>query len=62
MITRAGTEIWMECDECHLRWFIGFEPMSKESVVSQAKTDGWTLGKRVLCECCSKKAENASDE
>ena len=47
-----GSETWCECDICHLTLFAGFSANSSEVKQSFTK-DGWTIGKRVLCDVCS---------
>ena len=52
MVYTEKTETWCECDNCHFTMFAGFNA-TKADVVSSFKRDGWTFGRKVLCDSCS---------
>lgn len=53
MIYTENTETWCECDNCHFIMFAGFDALVAEVKPSFAK-HGWTFGRQVLCDSCSK--------
>ena len=52
-VYQKGAETWCECDNCHLTLFAGFDTTANE-IKRGFSRDGWTIGKRVLCDVCAK--------
>ena len=53
MVYTENTETWCQCDNCTLTMFAGFNAQSAD-VKHSFEAQGWTFGKRVLCDLCSK--------
>lgn len=53
MPVRVESQTVIECDTC-LSQFI--EPYSRKRVLSEARKNGWKIGKNVVCPDCQKKS------
>ena len=49
-----NTMTWCECDNCHITMFAGFNANPMDVKHSFEHYNGWSVGKRVLCNYCAK--------